>query len=124
MTDKELAEQLLAAVGPAGRIVHAYNCMTRLRLHVKDGGIPVEEIKKIPGVLGVNKSGDEWQIVLGPGKATKVTKEFKALLEQEGAMPQSDSSTISSLAQAASVATGKSSTTPYEKRTPHRLSWP
>lgn len=81
MTDKELAEQLLAAVGPAERIAHAYNCMTRLRLHVKDGGIPVEEIKKIPGVLGVNKSGDEWQIVLGPGKATKVTKEFKALME-------------------------------------------
>lgn len=107
MTDKELAKKLFAAVGPAERIAHAYNCMTRLRLHVKDGGIPAEEIKKIPGVLGVNKSGDEWQIVLGPGKATKVTKEFKALLEQEGAMPQSDSSTISSLAQAASVGDGK-----------------
>ena len=48
MTDKELAEQLLAAVGPAERIAHAYNCMTRLRLHVKDGGIPAEEIKKFP----------------------------------------------------------------------------
>lgn len=98
--------------------------MTRLRLHVKDGGIPVEEIKKIPGVLGVNKSGDEWQIVLGPGKATKVTKEFKALLEQEGAMPQSDSSTISSLAQAASVGDGKELHDAIRKRTPHRLSWP
>ena len=107
MTDKELAEQLLAAVGPAERIAHAYNCMTRLRLHVKDGGIPAEEIKKIPGVLGVNKSGDEWQIVLGPGKATKVTKEFKALLEKDSATPKSDGGTISSLAQAASVGDGK-----------------
>lgn len=107
MTDKELAIKLLSAVGPAERIAHAYNCMTRLRLHLRNGDIPIEEIKKIPGVLGVNKSGDEWQIVLGPGKASKVTKEFKALLEEAAAVPKASGSTISSLVQSASVGDGK-----------------
>jgi PTS system sucrose-specific IIC component len=50
--------------------------MTRLRLHVRRETFTAEALKKIPGVLGTNKSDDEWQIVLGPGKATNVTTAF------------------------------------------------
>lgn len=109
MTDKELAEKIFSIVGPADNIAHAYNCMTRLRLHVKNPDFPAEEIKQLPGVLGINKSGDEWQIVLGPGKATQVTAAFKALLEKSSpAGKKSDSTaTVASLAQGASIGSGK-----------------
>ncbi len=80
MTDKELALRIYNIVGPAENITKAYNCMTRLRLHVVDEHFSADEVKKLPGVLGINKSGSEWQIVLGPGKAAKVTKEFTSLL--------------------------------------------
>ena len=81
MTDKELAEKIYLIVGPAANIEKAYNCMTRLRLHVRSEHFAREDLQRLPGVLGINKSGDEWQIILGPGKATKVTAAFKQILE-------------------------------------------
>lgn len=82
MTDQELARRIYDIVGPARNITHAYNCMTRLRIYVADEHFSAGDLKELPGVLGINKSGNEWQIVLGPGKASKVTQEFTALLEQ------------------------------------------
>lgn len=109
MTDQELAEKIFSLVGPADNIAQAYNCMTRLRLHVKSTDFPETELKQLPGVLGINKAGDEWQIVLGPGKATKVTAAFKALLEtnETPAAHSVTAPTISSLAESASVGSGK-----------------
>ncbi len=64
-------------------IEKAYNCMTRLRLHLQDDGkLPFDELKKVDGVLGVNMSGTELQIILGPGKAEAVAAEFKQLMEK------------------------------------------
>lgn len=103
MTNKELAQAILALTGPAENIVNAYSCMTRLRLTVKAETFTKEELEKLPEVIGINKSGDEWQIFLGPGKATNVTTEFKALLaaqppapaaEKEDAAPQKDKTVL------------------------------
>lgn len=83
MDNDKLARTIYDIVGPADNIDSAYNCMTRLRLHVKDEHFTKEDLQSIEGVSGVNKSGDEWQIILGPGKATKVTTSFKAILTAE-----------------------------------------
>ncbi len=80
MTNKELALEIYRVIGPAGNILHAENCMTRLRLQLKSRNFSKDELKKIVGVMGVNEAGPELQIVLGPGKAAKVCTEFKALL--------------------------------------------
>ena len=64
-------------------IEKAYNCMTRLRLHLQDDGkLPFDALKKVDGVLGVNMSGTELQIILGPGKAEAVASEFKQLMAE------------------------------------------
>lgn len=110
MTDKETAQKILAVVGPKENITHVYNCMTRLRLHVCDEHFSSDDLKNIPGVLGVNISGDEWQIVLGPGKATKVTQEFKALLATPAASthasPSPHAETLQQLVKKSSVGSG------------------
>lgn len=80
MTNKELALEIYKVVGPADNILHAENCMTRLRLQLKKYSFSKEELQKIVGVMGVNQAGAELQIVLGPGKAAQVCTEFKNLL--------------------------------------------
>lgn len=63
----ELAEKILELVGTAENITYATHCMTRLRLEVKDQSIVAEdEIKKIPGLLGAQWSGGQFQIIVGP----------------------------------------------------------
>lgn len=83
MTDKELASAILAIVGPADNIQKAGNCMTRLRLQLLQHRDDMDsQLKKLPGVLGVNDAGDEYQIILGPGRATTVTQAFQAMLAE------------------------------------------
>ena len=78
--EKEIAQKIYAIVGPKDNIETVTHCMTRLRLHlVKDADL--DELKAIPGVLGVNQNGDELQIVLGPGKVIRVADAFAALLD-------------------------------------------
>lgn len=74
MSNLELAKKIVEVIGGKVNIVKATNCMTRLRVTVKDLGlIKEDELKNIDGVLGVVKNGNYIQIVLGPGKAKKIT---------------------------------------------------
>ncbi|QVJ95679.1 PTS transporter subunit EIIC [Mycoplasma mycoides] len=60
------------------------NCLTRLRLNIKENNIDFEKLKSIPNVLDViNVSSNELQIVLGPGFVNKVAQEFAQLLKVE-----------------------------------------
>ena len=64
--NKKIAEDVLQAVGGVDNISDVVHCMTRLRLTLKDQNIPVDdEVKKIPGVLGVARSGGQYQIIIG-----------------------------------------------------------
>ena len=82
MDNQQIARAILTAVGPEN-IAEAYNCMTRLRLRVKDVAVTKDELKIIPGVKGVILNEEEIHIVLGPGKAENVTKECKRLLAEK-----------------------------------------
>ncbi|MBR1589602.1 MAG: PTS transporter subunit EIIC [Acidaminococcaceae bacterium] len=84
MDNQKTAKQILDAVGPEN-ITEAYNCMTRLRLHVKTVSVTKEELKIIPGVKGVIMNENEIHVVLGPGKAESVAKECKRLLAPQAA---------------------------------------
>lgn len=86
MTNQELAAKLVELTGGSGNIVKAANCMTRLRLSVKDADtVRREEIKGTDGVLGLVEDGNSIQIVLGPGKAKKVTDCCLDILGVDGA---------------------------------------
>jgi len=78
MTNSELSNKILELVGGKDNIVTAANCMTRLRLTLKDvSAAQKDEIKKAEGVLGLVEDGNTLQIVVGPGKAKKLMDIFR-----------------------------------------------
>lgn len=75
-TNKELATKILELVGGEGNVMAATNCMTRLRIRVKEiSKVKMAELKGTEGVLGVVES-DTLQVVVGPGKAKKLADIF------------------------------------------------
>ena len=80
MTNKELAGKILELVGGKDNITAMTHCITRLRKTIKDSGIIKEdEIKKLPGVMGVNQVENQYQVILGP-KVADVFFEFEPLV--------------------------------------------
>ena len=76
-----LAAALLAGVGGAGNIASVDNCITRLRLEVKDRLLVDEKALKATGVAGVIRPGKtSVQIIIGP-KVQFVAEEFKKLVK-------------------------------------------
>lgn len=69
MADKtKLAQDVLAAVGGKENVKQAMHCITRLRFILVDDKVPNEdEIKKIDGVLGVQRAAGQFQVIVGPG---------------------------------------------------------
>ena len=78
--NRQIAEDVLAAVGGRENIVSATNCMTRLRLTLKDNGASVDDeaVKAIKGVLGVNRAGTQYQVIIGQN-VTKVMAELSTM---------------------------------------------
>lgn len=74
MTNLELAKQIVSLLGGKENVVKAANCMTRLRVTCRNTElVDKDQIKALEGVLGLVNEGDYYQIILGPGKAKKVT---------------------------------------------------
>ena len=88
MTNKESAGEIIRIIG-AENILSVTNCMTRLRLHLaRREQSTIDRLKAVEGVLGINIDGGELQIILGPGRATNVTNEVRALLAASGSTPK------------------------------------
>lgn len=106
MSPQEIARAVAEFLGEE-EIESATHCMTRLRLRVK---VPDEKkenaLKKIPGVLGVNRAGEELQIVLGPGRATAVTEALRSLLGQTAA-PDAAASSAAPVSPHPTIGDGK-----------------
>lgn len=74
MKNDELAQVILTRMGGKDNVQDAQNCMTRLRMHVANPDlVEVKELKNTEGVLGLVSEGNYFQVVLGPGKAQKVS---------------------------------------------------
>lgn len=74
--NKKIAQEVLDAVGGKDNVTSATHCMTRLRLTLKDLGLPNDEaIKSINGVLGAQKVGGQYQVIIGQN-VPKVYNEF------------------------------------------------
>ena len=83
LTNEELAKELIKNLGGAANIQSAANCMTRLRVQTADKNkIAVDSIKKLAEVSGVYDAGAEFQIILGPGRATNVTNALNEILSK------------------------------------------
>lgn len=67
MDYKQLADQILLAVGGKENIASLMHCATRLRFQLKDGGrFDTEALKKIKGVRGAMFTGGQYQVIIGP----------------------------------------------------------
>ena len=76
-----LATQILAGIGGEGNILKLENCMTRVRVEVRDEQrLDLPALKQLPGVKGYIKQGDQHQFIVGPGAAAKVVDGMRALL--------------------------------------------
>lgn len=79
VNNKQIAIEVLAAVGGKENITSVTHCMTRLRFNLKDLSLPDREaLKNIKGVLGVVESGGQFQVIVGQN-VPKVYDEVCAL---------------------------------------------
>ena len=64
--NKQIAADVLQAVGGTANVTSVAHCMTRLRFNLKDTSLADEAvIKKIPGVIGMVEAGGQTQIIVG-----------------------------------------------------------
>jgi PTS system sucrose-specific IIC component len=104
MNQDMLARSIYDIIGPKANINKAMNCMTRLRVElVKQTPAQSEALQALDGVLGLNQSGPELQIILGPGRAAGVTAALQELMQAD-AVPPSAGKTAS---LASSIGDGK-----------------
>ncbi len=77
-------QEILIAIGGNENVIKCGNCMTRLRLTLRDDSLADRDsIKRIAGVMGLVESDDQFQIVLGPGKAQTAAEMMNSMLENE-----------------------------------------
>lgn len=70
-----LAKEIIKDLGGKENLISAVYCMTRLRIVVADmGKVDKKAIKEAEGVLGYVEQGNQAQIILGPGRVTKVAQ--------------------------------------------------
>ena len=82
MDYKSLAKKIFDITGPEENILHAANCMTRLRLQLAQAAPEaVAQLKALEGVIGVNHADTELQVILGPGAAEQTAAAFQQLLQ-------------------------------------------
>ena len=71
MNNQDLVKKIVQKLGGKENIAAASNCMTRLRVDLKDySQVDIKELKAVEGVMGVVED-ETLQIVVGPGKAKK-----------------------------------------------------
>ena len=79
MDYKQLASDILARVGGESNIISFTHCATRLRFNLKDTAkADTENLKNMPGIMGVVNKGGQYQIVIG-SDVPNVYRELMAL---------------------------------------------
>ncbi|MCL2888265.1 MAG: PTS transporter subunit EIIC [Elusimicrobia bacterium] len=77
MNNTEKAEEILTLAGGKANIAGVACCMTRLRVTVKQqAAVKRDAIKKLDYVQGFVENGNQVQIILGPGHASKIADAF------------------------------------------------
>lgn len=79
--NEKLVNEILRAVGGKENVKAVTHCMTRLRFNLKDMNKPSDdEIKSIKGVMGVARTGGQYQIIIG----TNVDKVYQEVCTMAG----------------------------------------
>ncbi len=96
-----LASEILLGIGGQANIARLENCMTRVRVEVNDDGLlDIAGLKKLPGVSGYVKQGQQHQLIVGPGRAAQVVDAMRELLQSSGQTISSEDDIAQNKAQA------------------------
>ena len=96
-----LASEILSGIGGQGNITRLENCMTRVRVEVNDVSLlDIARLKKLPGVSGYVKQGEQHQLIVGPGRAAQVVDAMRELLQSRGQTLSSEDDIAQNKAQA------------------------
>ena len=81
MNDEALTKEILRCVGTAENVASAMNCMTRIRIRVKDSqAVDRPALEAIPGVLQVIGGREGYlEVVVGPGHSSRCGEALRAL---------------------------------------------
>ncbi|MGN0293578.1 MAG: PTS glucose transporter subunit IIA [Lachnospiraceae bacterium] len=91
MADKNIAKQIIDAVGGADNVITLGHCMTRLRFTLKDESKANDDAaKKIKIVKGLSKSAGQYQLILGTG----VVDDYHDLIMHEYSFDPNDYSGV------------------------------
>ncbi len=87
MTDAELSKSIVEQVGGTGNIAAAVNCMTRLRITVRDdAAVHADALRALPGVLAVvHTQANYVEVVVGPGKSRRCMDALRQMGIHSGA---------------------------------------
>lgn len=86
---QELVKKIILLVGGKENIIGATHCFSRLRLTLKDYSVVDEkEIEKLDGVMGISKTADQFQIIIGD----KVPDAYEELLKHVNLSPNEQDS--------------------------------
>lgn len=84
MDNDQLSAKIIELLGGKNNIISVENCMTRLRVDLKDQSLlNSSDLKTTQGVLGLINEKNNLQIILGPGKAKKISDIINTLLEDK-----------------------------------------
>ncbi len=78
---KNMAAGIIKACGGNENVLSAMNCMTRIRMTFRDWNkVNEAAIKNVDGVMGIVKTEEQLQIIVGPSVATKAAEEIRKSL--------------------------------------------
>ncbi|MBU8786142.1 MULTISPECIES: beta-glucoside-specific PTS transporter subunit IIABC [Bacillus] len=81
MDYNKVSKDILQLVGGEENVQSVIHCMTRLRFNLYDNGkADRAKLENVPGVMGTNISGEQFQIIIG----NDVPKVYKAMLANSG----------------------------------------
>lgn len=85
MDYNQVGNAIVKHCGGLSNLLHVTNCMTRVRMTIgEQSQVDIAALKSIDGVLGVVED-DTLQVIVGPGKSTKVANVINALLKDQPA---------------------------------------
>lgn len=102
MDKTETARGIISLIGGRDNIVSYTHCMTRLRFNLRDeSAAQTEKLEKLPGIMGVVRSGGQYQVVIGSevqgvySELVKLTGDSPAPQDQGGKEEANDRSALS-----------------------------
>ncbi|WP_154173651.1 PTS transporter subunit EIIC [Vibrio metoecus] len=84
-----IADEIERHIGGFENVATLTNCMTRVRLVLKDRSqFHMEALREVDGIKGVVDAGEQYQIIVGMGTAAKVTGVLQKRISGSGAGTQ------------------------------------